>query len=349
MKIKNTKTKNMKVENEGDMEMRNRWTVACRALVRGFLLASAASMAAPVVLAQESAQMRFVVPFPAGGTLDVLARAVANDLGPVLGESIVVENRPGASGAIGADFVAKAAKDGRNLLIASNTLVTLPAMRKDMPFDVFKDLAPVIKLGETPTVLTVHPSFAATDYASFAAKVKTLKDGASYNSPGIASPPHLAGELLARATGLNLVHVPYRGTQPAVTDLVSGQILVMMAPLNAVLPFFETKQLVPIALTDASRTKFLPATPTLAEAGVKNMPPVTSWFAVLTTGGTPPERVQRLNKEIAKILREPKVEASLAAQTFEIKTGSPEDLAKLMREDAAINAKIVAEAHISAQ
>lgn len=333
---------------------------AIQKLLRTCSIVAALALAAPAAFGQnqsgvpkeapkDGTQMRFIVPFPAGGTLDVLARTVANELGPALGEGIIVENRPGASGAIGADAVARAPRDGRTLLIASNTLVTLPAMRKDMPFDVFKDLAPVIKLGETPTVLTVHPSFGATDYATFAAKVRTLKDGASYNSPGIASPPHLAGELLARATGLNLVHVPYRGTQPAVTDLVSGQILVMMAPLNAVLPFFETKQLVPIALTDATRTKYLPQTPTLAELGVKNMPPVTSWFAVLTTGGTPPERVQRLNAEIAKILRDPKVEASLVSQTFEIKPGSPQELEKAMREEAAINAKIVAEANISAQ
>jgi tripartite-type tricarboxylate transporter receptor subunit TctC len=123
----------------------------------------------------------------------------------------------------------------------------------------------------------------------------------------------------------------------------------MMAPLNAVLPFIEAKQLVPIALTDATRTKYLPDVPTLKELGVTNMPPVTSWFAILTTGGSPNERIMRLNAEIAKIVRDPKIEASLTSQTFEIKTGTPADLAKLMRDDAAINAKIVVEAKISAQ
>jgi tripartite-type tricarboxylate transporter receptor subunit TctC len=319
---------------------------------KAFLAMAAITCGSAAALAQGApgpGQMRFIVPFPAGGTLDILARAVSNELGPVMGESIIVENRPGASGAIGADAVAKAPKDARTVFIASNTLVTLPAMRNDLPFDVFKDFAPIIELGETPTVLTLHPSFGARDYASFVAKAKTMKDGVSYNSPGIASPPHLAGELLSRAAGLPLVHVPYRGTQPAVTDLVSGQIGMMMAPLNAVLPFIENKQLVPIALTDASRTKYLPDTPTLKELGVTNMPPVTSWFAVLTTAGSPPERIARLNKEIAKILRDPKVEASLVSQTFEIKTGTPADLEKLMRDEAVVNAKIVAEAKISAQ
>jgi len=321
-------------------------------MLKTFLAIAAISCGSAAALAQGApgpGQMRFVVPFPAGGTLDILARTVSNELGPAMGETVVVENRPGASGAIGADYVAKAPKDARTLFIASNTLITLPAMRNDLPFDVFKDFAPIIELGETPTVLTLHPSFGASDYKSFVAKAKAMKDGVSYNSPGIASPPHLAGELLSRAAGLPLIHVPYRGTQPAVTDLVSGQIGMMMAPLNAVLPFIQNKQLVPIALTDATRTKYLPDVPTLKELGVTNMPPVTSWFAVLTTGGSPADRVARLNAEIAKILRNPKVAASLTSQTFEIKTGSPADIAKLMHDDAAVNAKIVAEAKIAVQ
>ena len=291
--------------------------------------------------------MRFIVPFPAGGTLDILARTIAERLGPALGEQVVVENRPGASGAIGAEAVAKSAPDGRTLVIVSNTIVTLPALRKTLPFDVFKDFAPVIALGETPTVLTVHPSIPPRDLKSFIAFAKQSKDGVSYNSPGIASPPHLAGELFARAAGVQMTHVPYRGTQPATTDLVAGHIKAMMAPLNAVEPFIKAGKLHAIGLTDASQTKFLPGVPTLREAGLPDLRPVSSWFAILTTGGSPREQVLRLNQEIAKILREPKVIASLAAQTFEIKTGSPDDLAKTMREDAATNAKIIADSNIT--
>ena len=304
---------------------------------------------APAPTAFPSKQLHFIVPFPAGGTLDVLARTISNELGPALGQSVVVENRPGASGALGAEAVARAAPDGHMLVIVSNTLVTLPAMRNDLPFDIFKDFAPVIELGGTPTVLTVHPSFPARDLKEFIAVAKKTKGGVSYNSPGIASPPHLAGELLARAADIALVHVSYRGTQPAVADLVAGHLPVMMAPLNAVLPFINDKQLYAIALTDAARSKYLPDVPTLAEAGVTNMPPVTSWFAVLTTGGTPPAAISRLNAEIARILRDPKVQERLVSQTFEIKGGSPEELARLMRADAATNAKVVTEARIKAE
>jgi tripartite-type tricarboxylate transporter receptor subunit TctC len=321
------------------------------ALTAGFiaLLAGPALAQAPAASPFPSKQLHFIVPFPAGGTLDVLARAVSNELGPALGQTVVVENRPGASGMLGAELVARAPPDGHTLVIVSNTLVTLPALRKDLPFDVFKDFAPVIELGSTPTVITVHPSFPARDLKSFIEVARKANGGINYNSPGIASPPHLAGELLARAAKIALVHVSYRGTQPAVTDLVAGHIQVMMAPLNAVLQFINDGQLYPIAVTDAQRTRYLPDVPTLGETGITNMPPVTSWFAVLTTGGTPKAAVSRLNAEIARILRDPRVEERLSSQTFEINGGSPEALLERMHKDAATNAAIVAQARINAE
>jgi tripartite-type tricarboxylate transporter receptor subunit TctC len=313
------------------------------------IAALAGAALAPSAAAFPDKPLHFVVPFPAGGTLDVLARAVGNALGPALGQTVVIENRPGASGLLGADVAAHAAPDGHTLVIVSNTLVTLPALRKDMPFDIFKDLAPVIELGSTPTVITVHPSFPARDLNWFIDTVRRMPGGVSYNSPAVGSAPHIAGELLARAAGIPLVHVSYRGTQPAVTDLVAGHVPVMMAPLNAVLPFINEGKLFPIAVSDAARSEYLPNVPTLREAGITNMPPVSAWFAILTTGGTPSAVVSRLNREIAVILRDPKVEERLASQTFAIKAGSPDELATHMRQDAAINAKVVAEAKITAE
>jgi tripartite-type tricarboxylate transporter receptor subunit TctC len=293
--------------------------------------------------------LRFIVPFPAGGTLDVLARTIANKLAPALSQPVVVENRPGASGVIGAEVVARAPADGHTLMIMSNTLVTLPALRNDLPFDVMKDFAPIVELGSTPTVIAVHPSLGAHGLTQFLELARTAKGGLNYNSPGIASPPHIAGELLARVAGIPLVHVPYRGTQPAVTDLLAGQIPVMMAPLNAVLQFIRSRQLLAIAVTDAARATDLPDVPTLREAGIANMRPVSSWFGLLATGGTPAATVARLNSEIVKIMREPSVQESLRAQSFEIVAGSSEALGKLMREDAITNASIVADAKIKAE
>lgn len=322
-----------------------------RSLIAAWLLlwGTAVLAQAPATPPFPSKPLHFVVPFPPGGTLDVLARTVGNALGPALGQTIVVENRPGASGVLGAEVVARAPPDGHTLVIVSNTLVTLPAMRKDLPFDIFKDFAPVIELGSTPTVVTVHPSFPARNLKELIALGEKAKAGINYNSPGIASPPHLAGELLARAAHVPLVHVSYRGTQPAVTDLVAGHVPVMMAPLNAVLPFIKAKQLYAIAVTDAERTRYLPDVPTLREAGLTDMPPVSSWFAVLTTGGTSAAVITQLNAEIAKVLHDPKVHEPLESQTFEIKAGSPDELAALMHKDAAMNAAIVAEASIRAE
>lgn len=318
--------------------------------IRTTLIAMMAAAALTTPLAAQQSQfptkpLRFVVPFPPGGTLDILARTVSNELGPALGQSIVVENRPGASGMIGAEVVARATPDAHTLMIASNTLATLPALRTDLPIDVFKDLAPVIALGSTPTPITVHPSFPARDLKQFIDEAKKRSGGLSYNSPGIASAPHLGGELFARAAGVPLVHVSYRGTQPAVNDLIAGHIPMMMAPLNAVIELIKDKRLFAIAITDAQRTKYLPDVATLRESGI-DMPPVTSWFGIHTTGGSPATSIARLNAEIGKIMQMPSVAESLKSQTFEISTGTPEAMAKALRDEAVVNAKIVAEAKI---
>lgn len=322
-----------------------------KAVLATFLAAS--SLAVGAVQAQQAVPfpakpLRFVVPFPPGGTLDVLARTVSNELGPAIGQSIVVENRPGASGMIGAEFVARSTPDAHTLMIASNTIATLPALRSDLPINLFKDLASVIELGSTPTPITVHPSFPARTLKEFIAEAKTRGAKLSYNSPGIASAPHLGGELFARAAGLQMVHVPYRGTQPAVNDLIAGHVPMMMAPLNAVIELIKDKRLFAVAITDGARTRYLPDVPTLRESGI-DMPPVTSWFGIHTTGGSPASSIARLNTEIARIMKLPAVAKSLESQTFEIKTGTPEAMAKALREEAVVNAKIVKEANIKAQ
>lgn len=308
-----------------------------------------AALAATPALAQgdfPSKPIRFVVPFPPGGTLDVLARTIGERVSASVGQPVVIENRPGASGAIGAELVAKAPNDGYILMIMSNTLVTLPSLRPNLPFDVFKDFTPVIEIGATPTVITVHPSFPARNLDEFIAAARTAKGGVSYNSPGNASPPHLAGELFARTANVPLVHVPYKGTAPAVTDLVGGQIQVMMAPLNAVLPYIQSGRLYAIAVTDAQRAKQLPNVPTLREAGIQSAAPMSSWFGLLTAGNTPAPLVARLNAEVGKALQAADVRAKLEEQSFEIRGGTPADFAKLMREEADRNAKIVADAKI---
>lgn len=291
--------------------------------------------------------IRMVVPFPPGGTLDILARTVGQKLSANVGQPVVTENRPGAQGAIGAAEVAKAAPDGHILMIMSNTLVTLPSLRSDLPFHPLKDFTPVVEVAATPTVLVVHPSFPARNLQEFIAAARKTPGGVSYNSPGNSSPPHLAGELFARAANVPMVHVPYKGTAPAVTDLIGGQIPAMMAPLNAILPHLQSGRAFAIAVTDANRAKDLPNVPTLREAGVKSLAPVSSWFGLLTAPHTPAPLVARLNAEVNKVLQSPDVKAKLEEQTFELRGGTSESLAALMREEMARNARIVAEAKIT--
>ncbi|HVL34363.1 MAG TPA: tripartite tricarboxylate transporter substrate binding protein [Burkholderiales bacterium] len=315
------------------------------------LLACLAAVAAAAPAAAQtqfpSKPIRMVVPFPPGGTLDILARTVGGKLSANVGQPVVTENRPGAQGAIGAEVVAKAPPDGHILLIMSNTLVTLPSLRKDLPFHPLRDFTPVIELGATPTVLTVHPSFPARNLQEFIKAARATKGGVSYNSPGTSSPPHLAGELFARAADVPMVHVPYKGTAPAVVDLLGGQIPAMMAPLNAVLPHLQAGKLHAIVVTDARRAKDLPNVPTVREAGVPTMAPVSSWFGLLTAPNTPAPLVQRLNAEINKVLQDPEVRARLEEQTFELRGGTSEALAALMKEEMERNARIVADAKIT--
>lgn len=307
------------------------------------LVAATSAVAQP---AFPSKPIRMVVPFPPGGTLDILARTVGQKLSSNVGQPVVTENRPGAQGAIGAEVVSKAAPDGHILMIMSNTLVTLPSLRSDLPFHPLKDFTPVIEVAATPTVLVVHPSFPARNLAEFIKAARATKDGVSYNSPGNSSPPHLAGELFARAANVPMVHVPYKGTAPAITDLVGGQIPAMMAPLNAILPHLKSGRAFAIAVTDANRAKDLPDVPTLREAGVQSIAPVSSWFGLLTAPGTPAPLVSRLNAELNKVLKDPEVRARLEDQTFELRGGTSEALAVLMKEEMERNARIVEQAKI---
>lgn len=293
-----------------------------------------------------SKPIRMVVPFPPGGTLDILARTIGQQLSVNVGQPVVTENRPGAQGAIGAAEVAKAPPDGHILMIMSNTLVTLPSLRNDLPFHPLKDFTPVIEIGTTPTVLVVHPSFPARNLAEFIAVARKTAAGVSYSSPGNASPPHLAGELFARAANVPMVHVPYKGIAPAIIDFVGGQIPAMMAPLNAILPHLRAGRAFAIAVTDANRAKDIPNVPTLREAGVHALAPVSSWFGLLTAPNTPVLLVTQLNAELNKVLNDSGVRAKLEEQSFELRGGSSDALAKLMREEMERNARIIAEARI---
>lgn len=293
-----------------------------------------------------SRPVRIVVPFPPAGTLDVLARVIGERLSPALGQPVLVENRPGAQGSIGADAVAKAAPDGHTLLLASNTFIILPSMNRNLPYDVFRDFTPVVQLSSIPNVLVVHPSFPGRTVQEFIAVARRAPGGLSYNSAGTGSPLHLAGELMAREARIPLVHVPYKGTIPAVNDLVSGQLMAMFAPLGAIMPFLKSGKAYALGVTDSQRTSLLPDVPTLREAGIPNIDAVSSWFAILGPARLPPAVVARLNAEFNKVLALREVRERLREQAFEILGGTSAELTRVMRDEFVSYGRIVADANI---
>ena len=292
--------------------------------------------------------LRIIIPFPPGGSLDVLGRLVGEKLGPMLGQPVVADNRPGASGALGAEAVAKSAPDGYTILISANTLMMLPLLRKDLPFDPLKDLVPIVNLAMTPVVLVVNPSFPARNTAEFIAAAKTMKGGVSYGTSGIASPLHMAGELLASIAAIPMVHIPYNGAGPAVIDVLGGRIPAMISPLNSVQPHIKSAKLIAIAVTDAQRSSELPDVPTLRET-VPAMPPVAPWIGLLASAGTSAIIVTRINADVNRILQMTDVRDRLKAQTFEVRGGSAESFGALMREESATNTRIVNEGKIKLQ
>jgi len=251
-------------------------------------------------------QMRMIVPFAAGGTADVLGRIVAQELGTLTGNQIVVENRPGSGGNIGADSVARGPADGSVLLLGTIGIHAASKIYKTLPYDPNKDLQPVTILAEVPNVLIVHPSVPAKDVKEFLALAKEKPGALNFGSAGNGSSTHMIAELFKLKAKVDLTHVPYRGSAPALNDLVAGQIQLMVENLPTALPFIESGTVRALGVTSATRSPSLPALPTIAEAGVPGYD-ATAWFTIAVAGGVSPATLEKLNADIRKILTEPDV------------------------------------------
>lgn len=251
-------------------------------------------------------QMRMIVPFAAGGTADVLGRIVAQELGTLIGNQVVVENRPGSGGNIGADSVARGPADGSVLLLGTIGIHAASKIYKTLPYDPNKDLQPVTILAEVPNVLIVHPSVAAKDVKEFLALAREKPGALNFGSAGNGSSTHMIAELFKLKAKVDLTHVPYRGSAPALNDLVAGQIQLMVENLPTALPFIESGTVRALGVTSATRSPSLPSLPTIAEAGVPGYD-ATAWFTIAVAGGVPPATVEKLNADIRKILAEPEV------------------------------------------
>lgn len=250
--------------------------------------------------------MRMIVPFAAGGTADVFGRIIALQLGVLTGNTVVVENRPGSGGNIGADVVAHGPSDGSVLLLGTIGIHAASKIYRSLPYDPDKDLQPVTILAEVPNVLVVNPSVAAKDVKEFVALAKEKPGALNFGSAGNGSSTHMIAEFFKLKTNVNLTHVPYRGSAPALTDLAAGQIQVMFENLPTALPFIQSGAVRALGVTSANRSPSLPSLPTIEEAGVPGYA-ATAWFTIAVAGSVPPATVEKLNADVRKVLAEPEV------------------------------------------
>jgi len=314
--------------------------------VLALLAIVAAAVAAPFTFAQGAATypakpVRLVVPFPAGGTTDILARAVAQRLSEAWGRQVIVDNRPGAGGNIGSDLVAKAAPDGYTLLMGTvGTHAINPSLYKNMPYDHVKDFAPVILVAGVPNVLVVNPSLPVHSVTELIAYAKANPGKLNFASSGNGTSIHLSGELFKAMTGVEMTHVPYKGSAPALTDLIGGQVQLMFDNLPSSLPFIKAGKLRALAVTSGARAAALPDLPTLAESGLPGFE-ASSWFGVLAPAGTSRDIVAKLNGAIAGWLASPEAKEKLLAQGAIAAGGTPEDFARHIGAETAKWAKVV--------
>jgi tripartite-type tricarboxylate transporter receptor subunit TctC len=313
---------------------------------RSFLLLSLLA-AAGVVSAQSypTGPVKLIVPFPAGGSVDIVARSVAKRLSEVLGQPFIVDNRAGASGNIGAEIAAKSPADGYTLFVTSSgVLAANMHLYKKIPFDPFKDFAPVIRLVNQPNILLVHPSLGAKTVLELIALAKAQPGKITMGSAGIGTGQDIAAQQFVMMTGTSVLHVPYKGGAPALTDLLGGQINAMFETSPTALPYVKQGKLKALAITSIKRSPLLPELPTVAEAGVTGYESVT-WIGVVAPAGTPKPIVDRLNAELNKSLA-----GDMGKQLAEISLdplgGTPSDMANAIRQDSVSFGKIIKAAKI---
>ncbi|HJS02262.1 MAG TPA: tripartite tricarboxylate transporter substrate binding protein [Variovorax sp.] len=296
-----------------------------------------------------SDRFTIVSPFPPGGPVDTLARVLSEGLAKRYGQAAVVENMPGAAGNIGIDKVKRAKGDGHTLLVVpAGNLTINPTLMPNFPFDVEKDFVPVTMLAKAPNVLVASPSTGIKTAKDLVAQAKAKPGTLSYASPGVGSGLHLAGELFKQQAGVDLLHVPYKGTAPALNDVLGGVVPLMFSNLPATLPFIKNGKLVALAVTEARRSPAAPEIPTLAEQGIQGVA-VTSWYGLLAPAGTPPAVAEQLAKDAADFLAQPEVRERLKAQGMTEATMKPGEFAGYMRDETAMWARIIKARNIVAE
>jgi len=289
--------------------------------------------------------VKIVVPFSPGTGMDNLARIVSQHLQQRSAQPVVVENRVGASGNIGSQVVATSPADGYTLMVTANTFVMTPPLYKNVPYDVVKDFSPIGQMALGQLVLVLHPSVKATNLKEFIALAKAQPGKIDYASPGNGTPQHLAMESFKLAAGINLNHIPYKGSGGAIQDLLGGTVGAMIMPVHTALPYLADNRIRVLGLTGAERSTMAPQIPTLAEQGISGFD-VDLWYGMYAPAKTPPEMVKHLNAELNQILADPSVHEIIQKQGMVVRTGAPEALAQLTAKDLARWTKVIADAKI---
>ncbi len=310
--------------------------------MRIFAGALMCAMAATAAAADKypSKTVRLVVPFTPGGGNDIAARFVAQRLNEAFGESAVVDNRAGAGSTIGTDIVAKSAPDGYTLLVVHNAIAINQTLYAKLPYDTVRDFAQVALVGTTTNTLVVSPNVPVRSTREFIALAKSKPGGLNYASTGAGGTAHLAMEYFRLETGTDITHIPYKGTAPGLTDVVGGQVQVMISALPGTMPFINAKRVVALATTGAKRSAFLPDLPTLGESGVPGYV-FDTWYGLHAPAKVPKEIITTLNTEIVKALSRPEVKEQLFKQGIEAQIMTPAEFTKHVRAEVAKMGKII--------
>ena len=313
------------------------------------VLATAVAPASAEAQAYPSRPLRFIVPFPPGGSTDIYARIIGPRLADALRQQVVIDNRPGAGGALGADLAAKAPPDGYTIWLGqTNNLAIGPAMRTKNSYDPVRDFSPITLLMQAPQVMVVNAGSPITSIKELIAAAKSKPGTLTFASAGIGSSGHVAGELLNQAAGVNITHVPYKGASPAMIDLRGGRVTFLATSLASAAQFVKDGKIKGIATTGLKRARLMPDVPTVAESGVPDFE-VASWHGMLAPAKVPREIIARLNREIVAILDKPEVRDALLSEGGDITPGTPEEFAVFLKSEAQKWAKVIKQAGITAE
>jgi tripartite-type tricarboxylate transporter receptor subunit TctC len=325
---------------DADHHKENSMTTIFRACVCAML--AAFTLAAHAQAPYPNRPVRIVVPFPAGGTTDILARAVAQKLTESTGQPVVVDNRPGAAGNIGAELVAKAPPDGYTLLMGTvGTHAINASLYPKMPYDHVKDFVPIILVAGVPNVLVINPSVPVNSVQELIAYAKANPGKLNFASSGSGTSIHLSGELFKTMTGVSMAHIPYKGSAPALVDLTGGQVQLMFDNLPSALALIKAGKLKALAVTSTQRASVLPDVPTVAESGLPGFE-ASSWFGLLAPAGTPKDVIIKINGEVAKWLATPEAKEKLASQGAIVAAGlTPDDFARHIAAETTKWSKVV--------